>query len=84
VPPLLADLIRRAAAGRGLILAETAAAAADVIILGPGASPPPAGALPVLAISPCLNHISGPHPADLAPFTPDTLGALLRKIAEAI
>jgi hypothetical protein len=85
VPPLLADMIRRVAAARGLTLAETAdSAAADVIILGPAATPPLPGQVPVLKISRDLKHITGPGPADCAPFSPDTLGALLRKIAEQI
>jgi hypothetical protein len=83
MPPLLADLIRRIAAARGLTLAETAdSAAADVIILGPAATPPPAGPLTVLAISPDLSRITGPGPADSTPFTPDALADRLREIAD--
>jgi len=86
VPPLLADLIRRAAAARGLTLAETAeTAAADVIISGPAAPPPPPPSpVPILTISPDLTRISGPNPADPVPFTPETLATLLRKIAAKI
>jgi len=85
VPPLLAGLIRRVAAARGLTLTETADfAAADVIILGPAAPPPPPGPVPVLTISSDLGHIIGPTPADRAPFTPDNLARLLRGISQTI
>jgi hypothetical protein len=85
VPPLLADLVRRVAATRGLTLAETAeTATADIIIRGPAATPLPPGPVPVLTISPDLTHITGPGPADCAPFTPDALARLLRAISPTI
>jgi hypothetical protein len=84
VPALLAEMILRAVAARGVTLVVAARAPADVVILGPGAAPGRAAGAPVLALSEDFSRLLGPGPEDDVAFTADALAGRLREIAESI
>jgi len=98
VPPLLADLIRHGLAIRtaGVAVSEIADlqnaatrlrdAGADVVVLGPAASPDDAmlirRILPgaqVLTVSPDLSRLVDLDTGNAVPFTPDALAEYVRR-----